>query len=179
MTQIGNVYGEALYQLAAEEGITQTILEQLQILDQCFSQDADFLRLLSLPNISKQERCQILDHSFQAILHPYVLNFLKLLSEKGYTMRFSDCYKVYRDHYNLDNGILPVAAVTAIPLTDSQQKKLSEKLSNLTGKTIELENPVDATVLGGIRLEYGGTQLDNTIAHRLDAIGNLLKNTVL
>ena len=36
MTGIGNVYGEALYQLAKDEHLTHEILKQLQVLDESF-----------------------------------------------------------------------------------------------------------------------------------------------
>ena len=34
-------------------------------------------------------------------------------------------------------------------------------------------------MLGGLRLSYDGKQVDGTVKNRLDAIGKLLKNTVL
>ena len=84
MTQIGSVYGQALYDLAKAEGIAEPILKQITVLAQSFAQEPDFLRLLSAPNLSKQERCDIVDQSFRGKTHEYVVNFLKILVEKGY-----------------------------------------------------------------------------------------------
>lgn len=179
MTQIGTVYGQALYDLAKSEALSSGILEQLAALNEAFSQEPDFLRLLAAPNVSKEERCGILDESFREAVHPYVLNFLKILSEKGYSRHFPDCVSAYRDLYNLDNGILPVKAVTAVPLSDAQSQKLSKKLSAITGKTVVLQNRVDPGILGGVRLDYDGRRLDDSVAHRLDAIRSTLSNTVL
>ena len=179
MTSIGNVYGEALYSLAREEGISQQILGEIAALEQSFAQEPAFLRLLDAPNLTKEERCQVLDDSFRGKLHSYVLNFLKLLSEKGYARHFENCCAAFRSCYNEDNGILPVTAVTAIPLSESQQTALLQKLAAVTGKTIQLHNRVDETVLGGIRLDYNGIRLDDTLAHRLGDIRNKLKDTVL
>ena len=63
MTGVGSVYGEALYSLAKEENRSQTILEQLTVLEAAFSQDPDFIRLLNSPTLTKVERCAILDNS--------------------------------------------------------------------------------------------------------------------
>ena len=49
----------------------------------------------------------------------------------------------------------------------------------MTGKTILLDNRVDTTCLGGVRLDYDGQRLDDTICHRMESIRELLKNTVL
>lgn len=179
MTQVGSVYGEALYTLALEEGLTKDILAELNVLEQSFHQEPDFIRLLGTPNIPKQERCQVLDDSFHGKLHIYVLNFLKILTEKGYMKYFSDCCKAFEDHYNQDNGILPVTAITAVALNAEQAEKLTGKLSRITGKTVQLRNRVDPACIGGVRLDYDGKRLDDTVSHRIDAIRGLLKDTVL
>ena len=179
MTEVGSVYAEALYSLAREEGFSDAILQQLKTLNSCFAQEPEFLRLLGAPNLSKAERCQILDESFRGKVEPYLLNFLKILTEKGYIRQFSNCVEAYRDLYNQENGILPVTAITAVPLTEAQTVKLTEKLRNITGKQIELLNKLDPTVLGGMRLDYDGKRVDDTVSHRLDAVRSMLQNTVL
>ena len=179
MTEVGSVYGEALYSLACEEGLSETILQQLRTLDSCFMQEPDFIQLLCIPNLPKSDRCNILDESFRGKVEPYVLNFMKILTEKGYMRQFHNCVEAYGEKYNLDNGILPVTAVTACSLTDEQKQKLTDKLHKITGKQIELVNKLDPNVLGGIRLDYDGKRVDDTVSHRLDAIRNMLRSTVL
>jgi len=108
-----------------------------------------------------------------------VLNFLKLLTEKGYIRRFSDCFRAYERKYNLENNILPVTAVTAAPLSEDQSRRLTEKLTAMTGKTIVLTNRIDPGCLGGIRLDYDGKRLDDTVANRLEQIRRHLKKAAL
>ena len=179
MTQVGSVYGEALYELAKSEGLQESILEELKALNESFRQEPSFIQLLSSHAISKQERCKVLDDSFRGKINQYVLNFLKILTEKGYMHHFSHCCEAYTRLYSEDNNILSVRAVTAVSLTETQSQALTQKLTRLTGKTILLENRVDPTCLGGVRLDYDGQRLDDTISHRLDSVRELLKNTVL
>ena len=179
MTDAANVYGQALYELARDEGLAARILGELTVLKTSFSQEPGFLQLLAAPSVPKQERCQILDSALRSQVHPYVLNFLKILTEKGYPRHFSDCCVAYRNRYNQDHGILPVRAVTAVALTESQSARLCEKLQTITSKTIELTNRVEPGVLGGVRLDYDGKQLDDTVSHRLDSIRSMLNTTVL
>lgn len=179
MTGAGSVYGEALYDLAKTEGLSGKIMDQLSVLDESFRSEPEFLRLLSSPNLTKQERCAVLEESFRGKVHDYVLNFLKILTEKGYIRHFSACCAAFGEHYDADNGILPVTAVTAVALRPEQAERLTGKLSQLTGKTVRLTNRVDPGVLGGIRLDYSGNRLDDTVEHRLAAIRDMLGNTVL
>lgn len=179
MTQIVNVYSQALYCLAKDEECGVQVLEELKALEESFRAEPDFLRLLAAPNLSKEERCHILDTSLRTKVHPYVLNFLKILTERGYVRYFPDCCKAYRQEYNRDHDILEVCAVTAAALSPEQSQRLIEKLQKITGKTVELENKIDAACIGGVRLDYDGRRVDDTVAHRLDSIRALLKNTVL
>ena len=179
MTQIAETYAEGLYSLAKEEGLAKTILEQLRVLDESFKQEPEFLKILAAPNLEKQKRVGIIDESFRGRVEPYVLNFMKILTEKGYLRQFDDCCKAFRTLYNTDHGILTVKAVTATALTEDQSARLTEKLSGITGKTIELVNQIDPAVLGGVRLDYDGKRVDGTVQNRLDSIGQMLKNTVL
>ena len=179
MTEIGTNYGGALYDLAAAEGLSLEILGQLQVLNESFAQEPAFSKLLCAHSLSKAERCKILDDSFAGKVHPYVLNFLKILTEKGYVRQFSDCCQAYRLRYNADNNILPVTAVTAVALSQEQAARLKEKLEKLTEKTVELTNRIDSQVLGGVRLDFDGKCMDDTLSHRLESVRGLLNNTIL
>ena len=52
MTEIANVYGQALYDLAKDENLTEEILGQITVLDETFRAEPAFLQLLSAPAIS-------------------------------------------------------------------------------------------------------------------------------
>lgn len=175
MTQIGNAYGQALYDLARDEALEDDILRQLQVLHTSIEQEPEFLHLLSAHSISKDERCKILEDSFRDKLHPYVLHFLMLLTQKGYIRSLPDCCKAYEALYNEDHGILPVQAVSAVPLTEAQQQRLTEKLEKMTGKAVQLVCRIDPDCIGGVRLDYAGKRVDGTVQNRLEAVRSLLK----
>ena len=179
MTQAANTYAQALYDLAKDEGLGKIILSELLVLKSVFADTPQYSKLLSTPDIPKQERCGILDEAFRGKVHPYVLNFLKILTEKGYMRYFSDCCDAYTALFDQDNGILRVDAVSAVALSQQQADKLKQKLARITGKEIVLRNRINPAVLGGIRLDYDGQRLDDTVSHRLDAIRELLNKTVL
>ena len=179
MSSVATVYGQALYGLAKEEGLADAVLQQMSALNESFQEEPAFVRLLCAANLTKDQRCAIVDESFRGKVEQCLLNFMKLLTEKGYMRHFSGCCKVYREQYNADHGILEVRAVTATPLSRLQHDRLRDKLSTITGKTIALICSVDPQCLGGVRLDYDGKRLDDTLQHRLDSIRALLADTVL
>ena len=157
------MYGGSLYDLAAEEGLETRILGELDEAVALFKASPEYLHLLSTPSIPKKERCGLLDEALRDRVHLYVLNFLKILCEKGTLRELSGCARAYRVRYNQAHGILEATATTAVAMTEQQAKSLHEKLEKLTGKTIDLKTKVDPAVLGGIRLDIEGTALDGTV----------------
>ena len=170
MTETARMYGGSLYDLAAEEGLEPRILGELEQAAQLLKANPDYLRLLSTPSIPKKERCGLLDEALRGQVHLYVLNFLKILCEKGTLRELSGCTRAYRLRYNQAHGILEATATSAVPMTAQQTQALHAKLEKLTGKTIDLKTKVDPGVLGGIRLDMEGTELDGTVQNRLAAL---------
>ena len=115
MTALGAEYGGALYALAAEEGLEEAILEELCEVRGLLAENPDYEKLLALPSVPKAERCAALDEAFGGRVQPYLLNFLKILCEKGAIRALPDCLKEYRARYNEAHGILEATAVTAVP----------------------------------------------------------------
>ena len=179
MTQIAKNYADALYELAESEGLTEELYLQLRGVRDVFHEEPDYLRVLSAANLPLTERLGVLDQTFSGRVHPYVLNFLKLLTERGHIGELKNCFVRFRARYAEDRNILRATAVTAVPLSLAALDKLSNKLAELTGKKVEMENRVDPAVLGGVRLEYAGRALDGTLKTRLDGIEKTLSETVL
>ena len=149
MTEIARMYGGSLYDLAAEEGLETRILGELDEVSAILKGDPEYLHLLSIPSIPKKERCALLDEAFRGKVHLYVLNFLKILCEKGTLRELPGCARAFRVKYNQAHGILEATA---------------------TGKKIDLKTKVEPGVLGGIRLDIEGTELDGTVQNRLASL---------
>ena len=177
MTETGKRYGTSLYELAAEEGLTERILAELDVAVNAM-QEPGYLRLLMTPSVPKKERCALLDQAF-AQAHPSLVNFLKILCEAGILPELPACARAYRDRYNQDHNILEVTAVSAVALDESARSRLQEKLQRVTGKTITLTEKVDPSVLGGLRLDLGGTRLDGTVQGRLERLRNEISGVVI
>ena len=170
MTEIAKAYGSTLYELANEAGAVDQINKELVQLRAIFEENPRFITLLSAPTLKKEERVEIVDKTFGGKIHTYLLNFLKIITENGTTGEFIDTAKDFRDRYNFERGIETVVAVSAVPLTPKMEKQLVKKLSDMTGKTIQLEKKIDPNCKGGLRLNLDGLQLDGTVKHKLDAI---------
>ena len=170
MTELAREYGDGLYALAEEENISREVLSQLQVLVGCFREQPDFLRLLGNMALSKEERVRILDDAFRSQVHPYLLNFLKILCERRALGEFEGCVAAFKAQYDEAHGIVEAVVTTAVALDDKQRARLSAKLSEMTGREVELREKVDPAVIGGVLLEMNGRRYDNTLTTRLKSI---------
>ena len=177
MSESAGVYAKSLYSLAVEEDIALTLLEEMEAVRDIFCSESDFIDLLAMPNLSKVERTGMLDVCFRGKVHPYLLNFLKILTERGLIRQFPKCCQVYRQSYNEDNGILDVSVVSATALTEEQKAALKEKLDQRTGKNVHLCCSIDPDCLGGLLVDYQDQRIDGTVSGRLSAMAQQLKNT--
>ena len=116
MTKTAKIYGDSLYDLAAEEKLTEEILPQMEQVAVLFKENPDYLTLLSEPSIPKTERVGLLDRAFEGQLSLYLLNFLKLLCESGMLREYRDSCRQFKARYNEDHNIAEAVVTTAEPL---------------------------------------------------------------
>lgn len=174
MTAAEKEYGGALYLLAEEEGCEDEVLAGLSLAAQLFAENPDYIRLLENPAVSKEEHLRLLDEALRGNMHPYALNFIKILCEKSAIRQLSGCIAVFTDRLYAARGILPVVVWSAVPLDEQQKESLKDKLEAATGKTILLNSRIDPSLLGGIKVSYEGRELDGSIAGRLAAVRQVL-----
>lgn len=170
MTELAKEYGDGLYALTEEEQVSAEVLAQLRMLAELFAGQPDFIRLLGNMTLAKEERIAILDAALRGQVHPYVLNFLKILCERGALHEFEGCVSAFTALYDREHGIVEASVTTGVPLEAEQRTRLIARLSAMTGRQIALSEKVDPAVVGGVLLEMNGKRYDNTLRHRLEAV---------
>lgn len=171
-------YASALFSLTEELGTTERVREELSGVLSLFSDNPEYAKLLDTPAISKEERVKLIDEAFSS-LDTNLVNFMKILSERREAHSISGAAKEYLALYDTSRGIERVTAVTAIAMTDTQTKAMTEKLEKITGKKIIITNILEPAMLGGVKIRYSGKQLDGSLKTRLEDFENRLKNIVI
>ena len=179
MTKAGDIYGKSLYDLACQENLSPDILKEMEAVKDIFGENPDYIRLLSEPSIPKRERLGLLDEAFGSSIHEYLLNFLKILVERGILREFGGCFKAYRKRYNDDNGIGEAFVTSPNGLSDEERSRLKDKLKKITGKEIVLIEKLDPAVLGGIKVLIDDKLYDGTVRGRLNELKRRVDETVL
>jgi len=61
-----------------------------------------------------------------------------------------------------------------VELDAGERRRLSEALSRIVRRPVELRVRIDPSVLGGISISVGDTVIDGTVRHRLDQLREAL-----
>ncbi|MEG2038868.1 MAG: ATP synthase F1 subunit delta [Oscillospiraceae bacterium] len=170
MREFSSSYASALIKLAIETDSLDEIFEQIMIIKEEIISNPNFIKILDAPMIAVEDKLSVADETFKGKINVYLLNFIKILVEKGAMHEFVNCANAFEKLYNEDKNIEKVTAVTAIPLNEKLTEKLIKKLETVTGKTIVLVNQVDPECMGGIVLRLENSQIDGSIKTKLEAI---------
>ena len=178
-TEVQREYGGALWLLACDEDCADALLADVRALQDVLAGEGDYLRLICAPNILLDERLRLLDEAFRGKVHAYMLNFMKLLAERGHFAFLPDCLSEFCRRYDKANNIENVTVVSAVPLTKEQKAAIGQKLSQRLEKNVRLTAKVDPSLIGGIRIETENTALDGSVRQRIDAIRQTLHQSIL
>lgn len=175
---IANRYAEALFQLSEEENITKEIYNELHHVVDIVKNNKELDNVLKSPLVSKPEKVQLIETLFNKKINNNLKNFLKILVEKGRISSLKSIELTFRQLLNDKNNIMEGTVISAIPLTDEKVKELEEKLSKKYNKNVTLENKVDESILGGVLIRLGNTQIDGSVKTRLDNIKDQLSQVI-
>ncbi len=179
MTQTARMYGGSLYDLAAEEKLTEAIKEQMQQICGIFKENPDYVALLKEPSIALDKRKEMIEEAFGTQAERYLVSFMKLLCERNLFREFTDCCEEFTRRYNEEHGIAEAVVTTAFELSAEQLAALKNKLESLSGKQISLVQKLDTSVLAGLRVELEGKQLDGTVKGQLSDISRKLNEIII
>ena len=175
---IANRYAEALFQLSEEENITKEIYNELHSVLNIIKSNKDLDNVLKSPLVAKAEKVQLIETLFNNKINNNLKNFLKILVEKGRISSLKSIELTFKQLLNDRDNIIEGTVISAIPLTGEKVKELEEKLSKKYNKNVTLENKVDKTILGGVLVRLGNTQIDGSVKTRLDNIKDQLSQVI-
>ena len=104
------------------------------------------------------------------------MNFFKmLLCEEELLSEFSGCEQEYRQRFQKDHNIAEAHVVSAVTLSSQQKAALKAKLEEVWKKEIILVTKTDPNLMGGLKVEIEGRQLDGSVRGRLERLHKLIE----
>jgi F-type H+-transporting ATPase subunit delta len=166
---IAQVYARSLFEVAEESGKLDDVREQLGEFVDALANDRQLQLFFFSPYFSTQEKTAGLEKAVTGA-EPIFMNFLKLLIEKHRTPALMRIRRVYDSLWEDYNKLLPVQITSAVELDQSVVKHIGDRISEQTGRKVELSATVQPDILGGIIVRVGNQVLDASIRRRLEIL---------
>lgn len=173
---VSKSYCDAIFSLAQEEGKLDLYKEQLDLVAENVKQDANYRAVMAHPKISKEEKKELLVKVYGNILDPMLLNFLKLLVDKGRFRFLEEITKEYTKEYNKVNNIQVVYVKSATSLSEEEVSRLKATLEKKLNKKVDFVLSVDSDLIAGIRMKINDQIIDNSARGKLERLKESVQN---
>jgi F-type H+-transporting ATPase subunit delta len=169
MEEIATVYARSLFEVAIEQDKLDLVREELGMFADALSETHELRIFFFSPYFSTQEKKDGLERAVTGA-DAVVLNFLELLIEKHRMPAIFRIRARYDALWEEENKLLPVQITSAVELDKDIIKELGDRISEQTGRKVELSSSVEPDILGGIVVQVGNSVLDASIRNRLDQL---------
>ena len=176
ITDVGERYAKALFDLAKDAGEVAAIDADLKSLKAMKADSPDLRALLGSPAFSAQDKQKgLLAIADAAKFNPITKKFIGLLTANrraGALMSAVAAFEKLSADYR---GVVSATVTTAVALTAAQSKGVAAALRQALGKDPEIETRVDPALLGGIKVRVGSRLYDASLRSKLDSLKFALK----
>jgi F-type H+-transporting ATPase subunit delta len=175
-TGIAARYATAVFDLAKEGKDIKALETDVAALQAAIADSADFTTLLTSPLYNRDEQGAAVTAIAKKMgLSTTVSNVLSLLVAKRRLFVLPHMLAVLQDRLADERGEMTAEVTTAKSLTKAQSDKLAKTLSGQVGKTVTIKQTVDESIIGGLIVKMGSRMIDTSIAAKLNALQNTMK----
>lgn len=174
------VYGEALFDLAVESGSIDALADQIKAAELAFSENPEFLELLTHPKITKEEKLSVVEAVFKGRMDDAVTGLLTVIVEKGRCSEIPAVFALFLEKVREYRKIGVASVVSATELTAEQKKRIEEKLLSQTKyESFEMKYDTDASLIGGMVIRIGDRVVDASIKSKIERMAASLSKIQL
>ncbi|MGE4571867.1 MAG: ATP synthase F1 subunit delta [Candidatus Izemoplasmatales bacterium] len=169
MTNTSKQYALALFSLASEKKEIEIIYQELNQLIQGL--DDDSFKFFLNPKIENKEKHQVIE---KVLKNQLLINFFKALIDNNRFNFVEEILKAYKELLNESQNIGELIVFSNKALSQENKDKLIQKFTKVLNKKIIINEVIQPSIIGGIRIEYQGSVIDQTVDASLEQIKSSL-----
>jgi F-type H+-transporting ATPase subunit delta len=169
-------YANALFQLAKEAKVLDSISNDLDKIMELLLSDQDFASFIENPSIKNINKLSLLDMIADKLeLSKLTKDFIGVATKKGRVSNIQDIIKSYKDLVSDFNGIKNAYVSTSKALSENQINSIKQKLREKFSSEFILHTEVDESLIAGLKIKIGSQMIDSTIKSKLNALKAKMK----
>jgi len=174
-------YASALYIAATKVNALEKVESELLDLVEATKKSPTFSQFMKDVSVPADTRVKAVNEiCVQAKFADITKNFMVVLAENGRLRHIEAIAKRFAELTMAHRGEIKAIVTTVIPLPAEEEKELKETLQEILGqgKKVKLEQKIDASILGGIVVEFSQKVFDMSIRTRARQMERFLRDPV-
>jgi len=163
-------YARALFMLAEEKNLLKEYMASATAMLKIFAESKELSIVFRHAHISSEEKMALLARVLKDAAPADFMGLFEIVIRKNREYEMESILEWFIVLAREALAITTATVESASPLTAAQTETLAQKLSRITGKTVELDISVKPELLAGFRVSVDGRVLDGTVRQKLDAL---------
>ena len=161
-------YAEAALEIGRAEGTLDQWERDLQQLRDALG-DEQLRTLAEHPAVPYADKERV-SRRVAGDVSPEALNLVLLMIRRGRPRAVPRMVEHFANLLRRERGVSLAEVRTALPLDETQRDAVMERLHQLTGDEIEINEVVDESLIGGITVRIGDRLYDASVRSRLERL---------
>jgi len=171
-------YAEAAWEIALRDGTADAWLGDLHRAAAAFTEPR-VAEILRNPTVPVDERRRLVEGVAGGRLSARSLNLVTLLLQRGRIELLPQVAAELQRLADRNAGVTRAFVTSASALSADERRRLTDRLAQLTGGTVELTTQVDPGILGGVVVRLGDRMIDGSVRGRLERLRSQLVSGAL
>lgn len=177
---VSKTYGDALFEVAAEEGRLDEFQEEAKSILAILEANEDLKKMMTHPQIVKEEKLQMLEAVFSGRITAEILGLMRMVVEKGHFGEMESIFAYFIETVKEYRHIGTAYVTSALELSDAQKAAVEKKLLETTDYVkFEMHYKTDAALIGGMIIRIGDRVADSSVRTKLDRLSRELSKIQL
>lgn len=168
-TRAATRYAKATLSVATDKGIAESVNNDMKRIMATISGSDELNMMLKSAAVKSEDKIAVLSKVFPD-LNALSAELFKVLSANKRLNILDATAENYSKLFDILQGKEKATVTTAVPMNNDLELKVLAKIKDMTSKSVELENIVDESILGGFILRVGDTEYNASIAHKLNTL---------
>ncbi|MGD9761241.1 MAG: ATP synthase F1 subunit delta [Candidatus Izemoplasmatales bacterium] len=169
MTDVERQYARAVFSLALERNEVDTLYQELKTFIESLDHNAK--QFFLHPRIERLDKQNVLD---KVVKNQLLTNFIKVLIDNDRFELIETIAYAYLDLINEMNEVVEVIVYANSKISATNIEKIKINLEKKLLKKINIKQIIDSSIIGGLKIEYQGSVIDQTINTTLEALKQTL-----
>ncbi|HVX00837.1 MAG TPA: F0F1 ATP synthase subunit delta [Candidatus Babeliaceae bacterium] len=169
LTTIARPYALAAFEYALESHDLKS-WENLLYSAALITRDKTMSQLLSSPEVTQGELCEIYCDILSKLLDAQKKNYIQLIAEYERFEALPEIANLFAKYQADYEKTMTVKVISAIPLDKSHEQKYIDALTRRLKRKITLDCEVDKSLLGGAIIRAGDIVIDGSVRGKLNRL---------